>query len=161
MDSNLIIRSKEPNDSTMLKEIMDKDWGGEPLVVRGEKYYPTILDGLIILGGDKMCGFLSYEIRDHVCEIIAFEIYAQSKGIGTLALNKLKEIAQSKNCNKLYLMTTNDNVDALRFYQKRGFHICGIHLDSVKISRKIKPSIPDIGDHGIPLRDEIDLEMLI
>lgn len=61
--------------------------------------------------------------------------------------------------NKVYKIN-HFNLDALRFYQKRGFHICGIHLDSVKLSRKIKPTIGMTGDHGIPVRDEIDLEFL-
>lgn len=55
-------------------------------------------------------------------------------------------------------MTHNDNLDALRFYQRRGFHICGIHLNSMAIARSIK-ACPEIGDYGIPVRDEIDLEL--
>jgi hypothetical protein len=56
-------------------------------------------------------------------------------------------------------MTHNDNLDALRFYQRRGFSISGIRLNSMARARKIKPSIPLIGDYNIPIRDEIDLEM--
>lgn len=90
-----------------------------------------------------------------------FEIFEKFKGLGTKLLDELKILAKHKGCHKLFLMTTNDNLDALRFYQRRGFHICGIHLNSVTNSRKIKPTIAMVGDYGIPVKDEIDLECFV
>lgn len=155
------LRSSTLQDAKWLEELMNRDWGGIPLVIRGKKYYPANLDGIIAENANDIAGFLFYEIRGQDCEIIVFEVFDKFKGTGTQILDQLKEIATSKKCRRLYLMTTNDNLDALRFYQKRGFHICGIHLDSVKISRQIKPTIGMTGDHGIPVRDEIDLEFLL
>ena len=61
---------------------------------------------------------------------------------------------------RLWLITTNDNVDALRFYQRRGFRLVRVHAGAVDRSRAaLKPGIPEAGDHGIPLRDELELEM--
>ncbi|WP_157452884.1 hypothetical protein [Brevibacillus sp. SKDU10] len=57
------------------------------------------------------------------------------------------------------MMTTNDNLEALRFYQRRGFVITGIRINAVEIARQMKPTIP-VGDFGIPIRDEIDLEFV-
>lgn len=161
MATAIKLRSSTPKDTKWLEELMTRDWGGLPLVIRGKKYYPASLDGIIAENENGIAGFLFYEVRDQDCEIIVFEIFDKFKGTGTQILNQLKEIATNKKCRRLYLMTTNDNLDALRFYQKRGFHICGIHLDSVKISRQIKPTIGMTGDHGIPVRDEIDLEFLL
>lgn len=139
---------------------MTKNWGGLPLVVRSKKYYPSQLDGIIAENENGIAGFLFYEICEKDCEIIVFEVFDKFKGTGTVLLDKLKDIAKYQKCFRIYLMTTNDNLDALRFYQKRGFHICGVHVDSVKISRKIKPTIGMIGDYDIPVRDEIDLEFI-
>lgn len=155
------LRSSTPQDAKWLEELMNRDWGGVPLVIRGKKYYPANLDGIIAENEEGIAGFLFYEVRDQDCEIIVFEVFDKFKGTGTQILDQLKKTATSEKCRRLYLMTTNDNLDALRFYQKRGFHICGIHLDSVKLSRKIKPTIGMIGDHGISVRDEIDLEFLL
>jgi GNAT superfamily N-acetyltransferase len=156
----LKIRPATPADNKWLDELMNRDWGGLPLVIRGKKYYPSTLDGIIAENESGIAGFLYYEVRDKDCEIIVFEVFDKFKGTGTIVLNKLKEVAKDKNHQRIYLMTTNDNLDALRFYQKRGFHICGVHIDSVKNSRKIKPTIGMIGDHDIPVRDEIDLEFV-
>lgn len=162
MQNNLLkIRSATPADNSWLEELMIKDWGGLPLVIRGKKYYPSQLDGIIAENENVIAGFLFYEIRNQDCEIIVFEVFDKFKGTGTILLDKLKDIARHKKCSRIYLMTTNDNLDALRFYQKRNFHICGIHIDSVRISRKIKPTIGMTGDYEIPVRDEIDLEFLI
>jgi GNAT superfamily N-acetyltransferase len=161
MDSSLKIRLSGSKDTEWVDKLMNESWGGLPLVIRGEKYYPSSLDGIIAENEQGIAGFLFYEIRGNVCEIIVFEVFDKFKGTGSTMLDKLKEIAKNSNCHRLYLMTTNDNLDAFRFYQRRGFTICAIHIDSVKISRKIKPTIGMIGDHGIPVRDEIDLELLI
>jgi len=161
MNEKVILRETSKNDSSTIKKLVDKRWGGEPLIIRGEKYYPSSLDGIIALKKEQVVGFLIYDIQNKICEIVVFEVFEKHKGIGTSILNKLIEIAKDKDCDRLHLMTTNDNLDALRFYQRRGFRICSIHINSMEISRKIKPSIPEIGDYGIPIRDEIDLELSI
>lgn len=160
-NNTLKIRSASSADNAWLEELMLRDWGGLPLVIRAKKYYPSQLDGMIAENENGVLGFLFYEIIASNCEIIVFEVFDKFKGLGTLLLDELKVVAKHKQCSRIYLMTTNDNLDALRFYQKRGFCICDIHVDSVKISREIKPSIGLIGDYGIPVRDEIDLECLI
>lgn len=148
-------------DNKWLEELMNKNWGGLPLVIRGEKYYLSNLEGIIAENEKEIIGFLFYEVRGKDCEIIVFEVFDKFKGTGTSLLDNLKDIAKGHHCSRIYLMTTNDNLDALRFYQKRGFHICGVHIDSVKISRKIKPTIGMVGDYDIPVRDEIDLELIL
>lgn len=159
--NDISIRLTTPDDTYHIRELMDKYWGGEPLVVRAQKYYPSNLEGIFALKKDEIIGFLFFDVQDESCEIVVFEVFKKFQGIGTKMLEKLKGIANDKGCNRIFLMTNNDNLDALRFYQRRGFHICAIHVDSVKESRKLKPGIPMIGEHGIPLRDEIDLELLL
>jgi ribosomal protein S18 acetylase RimI-like enzyme len=156
---NITFREKNADDAALITEWATNNWGGEPLVIRGQKYYPSQLEGILAFQGKEIVAYLIFEIQDRVCEIVVFEVFKKLQGIGTLTLDELKKIVGSKGCNKMHLMTTNDNLDALRFYQRRGFHICGIHVDSVKISRALKPTIGEFGDHGIPVRDEIDLEI--
>ena len=74
-------------------------------------------------------------------------------------MNAVMEEARNRNCKRVFLITTNDNLNALGFYQKRGFEMVRINRGAVNESRKIKPSIPLVGMNNIPLRDEIELEM--
>jgi GNAT superfamily N-acetyltransferase len=74
-------------------------------------------------------------------------------------IDAVRQEAQRAGCKRLWLITTNDNLTALRFYQRRGFVLVAVHRNAVELSRKLKPQIPLIGEHGIPIRDEIELEM--
>lgn len=162
MKAELSIRATSPADRAWIKDLMDRDWGGEPLIVRSKAYYPSALEGLFIVDQqDTVKGFLFYDIVGQDCEIVVFEIFEKFKGLGTRVLHKLKEIAIQRGCRRIFLMTHNDNLDALRFYQRRGFQICKIYINSMENVRKLKPCIGLVGDYNIPIRDEIDLEMLI
>jgi len=50
---------------------------------------------------------------------------------------------------------------AQRSYQQRGFVLAAIHRNALEQSRKLKLEIPVVGSDGIPLRDEIELEMML
>ena len=161
MPNHLTIEEATAADSIEIKALMDRDWGGEPLVVRGEKYFPSAMPGLISRRDGRLEGFLFYNIDNRGLEIIVFEIFEKFRGLGTRFLDRVKEIARSRGITRIFLMTTNDNLDALRFYQKRGFHLCALHVNSVEVSRKMKPTIGHVGDYGIPVRDELDLELIL
>jgi hypothetical protein len=60
----------------------------------------------------------------------------------------------------VWLVTTNDNLDALRFYQRRGLRLVAVHAGAVDEARRLKPEIARVGEYGIPIRDEIELELV-
>ena len=60
----------------------------------------------------------------------------------------------------VWLITTNENINVIRFYQKRGFHISNIYLNAIEEAKKLKPEIPKFAD-GIEIRDEIEFEINI
>src|SRR5439155_8963 len=80
--------------------------------------------------------------------------------VGTALLAEAGLTAAAAGCTRLWLITTNDNVDALRFSQRRGFRLAALYPGAVDDSRaRLKPEIPPVGDYGIPLRDELELEL--
>lgn len=81
----------------------------------------------------------------------------KSKGIGTSLLNRLIELAKRRRKNAIYVETTNDNCNALRFYQTHGFDIYELQLNEVAIQRKLKPCIPLTGCCQIPIKHVIKL----
>ena len=105
---------------------------------------------------------LTYAIRGVDCEVMTLHTDRQWSGVGTALLAEVERIARTAGCTRLWLITTNDNVDALRFYQRRGFRLAALHRGAVEDSRaRLKPEIPEVGDHGIALRDELELEMAL
>jgi len=161
MSQDIVIRNTVATDLGLVKQLMDKYAGGEPLIIRNQEYYPSRLPGLFAYQEKVLQGFLFYQLELEQCEIVILEVWQKFMGIGTQLLTRLKAQAKEQGCKKLVLMTTNDHTDALRFYQRRGFTISGISLNSVAEARKLKPTIAELGEYGIPIRDEIDLELLL
>ena len=135
-----------------------KGWGSDILVSRGKAYKAQDLDGILAYDNGKITGLGLYHINNE-CEIVLLETFIQNKGIGTKLIQKIKEIAQNNKCKRLWLVTSNENINAINFYQKRGFNISNIYLNAMKEARKIKPEIPRIAENGIEIRDEIEFEM--
>ncbi len=137
-----------------------RGWGADFVVSRGRKIYAAELPGFIAEddSGNKV-GLLTYEIIGDQCEVVTLDAFSKFSGVGTALLERTAETARSNGCKRLWLITTNDNLDAIRFYQRRGMTIAAVHVNAIAHSRKLKPSIPKIGLPGIPLRDEIEFEM--
>ena len=107
-----------------------------------------------------LAGVLTYVIRGDECEVLTLHAAHRHRGTGTALIAAIETVARDAGCTRLWLITTNDNVDALRFYQRRGFRLAKLHPGAVDDSRaRLKPGIPKLGDHGIPLRDELELEL--
>jgi ribosomal protein S18 acetylase RimI-like enzyme len=153
------IRLLTANDLPRLRKFWKENWGDEFVVAHGVIYHPDTLDGFVAFDGDEWIGEVTYTFSDAECEIVTLDSLYEGKGIGTKLMNAVVDEAKKRNCKRVFLITTNDNLHALGFYQKRGFELVAVHRSAVNESRKIKPDIPLIGMNNIPLRDEIELEM--
>jgi GNAT superfamily N-acetyltransferase len=107
----------------------------------------------------EIAGVATYIVGDTDCEVLTLHVTRSWQSAGTTLLREVEQFAAEHGCTRLWVITTNDNVDALRFYQRRGFRLARVHPGAVDASRlKLKPGIPEIGEYGIPIRDEIELE---
>jgi ribosomal protein S18 acetylase RimI-like enzyme len=107
----------------------------------------------------RVVGVATYVVDGASCELLTLHAEPRGRGVGTALV---EAVAAASGCSRLWLVTTNDNVDALRFYQRRGFRLVALHPGAVDDARaRLKPEIPRVGDHGIPLRDELELERVL
>ena len=104
-------------------------------------------------------GLLTYQIEGSNCEIVTIDSTAEGEGIGTSLIDAVKERAKAKGCRRLWLITTNDNLSALGFYQRRGFRLIALYPNALEASRRLKPQISMKAANGIPIRDELELEL--
>ena len=153
------IKELDQNHRNQVYKFMEKEWGALNIVSLGKIYNAKMLNGFVALKHEKVVGFVLYHIENNECEIVAIYSDIENKGIGTALINIMKNFAIKNNCKRLFLITTNDNIRAIAFYQKKGFSIIKVYVDSVKNSRKLKPQIPLVADNGIPIRDEIEFEI--
>jgi len=138
-----------------------ESWGAECVVSRFRLAYPHRLPGFVAWKQDERVGLLTYHIEGRICEIVSLESLREGIGVGTALLDSACQAADEAGCHCLWLITTNDNLYALRFYQRNGFRLTAVHPGAVDEARRLKPQIPLTGFDGIPIRDEIVLVRII
>ncbi len=159
MRSSFQIVEAAEHHQEMIEQIGIEYWGSTTMVSRGKLYNASEFPGFFAMADSNILGLVTYRIEDTECEVMSLNSFQDGMGVGSALLEAVKEKAKSFNCRRLWLLTTNDNMNALRFYQKRGFVLVAVHQNALEESRKLKPQIPMIGFDGIPLRDEIELEI--
>jgi ribosomal protein S18 acetylase RimI-like enzyme len=155
------IRRLTRDDLPRLRQFWIEHWAGEIIVSRGAVHRPEDVEGFVLDDQGEWNGLVTYRITDNECEVVSLDGLREGQGIGTMLLRNVIAEARSRNCRRVFLVTTNDNLYALGFYQRRDFELVAVHRGAVNESRKVKPSIPVIGQNHIPLRDEIELEMIL
>ena len=151
------IRPISEGDRPMLAWLVAELWGSEIVAVHGSSLRPAELGGFIAEQSRRVVGLLTYQLVGSVLEIVTLNAIDRRAGIGTMLIEAAVAKARRFGCREIRLTTTNDNVDALRFYQRRGFRLAELRPGAVDEAREQKPEIPRVGDYGIPLHDEIDL----
>ena len=128
-------------------------------MTRGQVYDGPALPAFVAMRDGEPVGLATYRVDGDECELVSLDSLIEGVGIGSRLIEAVREKASAAGCRRLWLITTNDNMEAVRFYQKRGFVLAAVHANALETSRRLKPGIPLLGIDGIPLRDEIELEM--
>jgi GNAT superfamily N-acetyltransferase len=152
------VRPLVASDRSWLTGFMTERWGAPVAAGGGRLHRLDDLPGFAAVSADgTVTGVVTYLIEADACEVVSIDAVVEGMGVGTALLEAACKAAVAAGCRRVQLFTTNDNVDALRFYQRRGFRLAALRPGAVDRSREHKPEIPRTGDFGIPLRDEIDL----
>lgn len=133
-------------------------FGGRLQVRLGSVVDPLACPGLVAERDGQPVGIVTYDADGDDVEVVYIEVTAKHQGVGTRLLDAVED---RTGAQRLWLVTTNDNLDALRFYQRRGFRIREVRPGaSDEARRTLKPSMSEVGNFGIPIRDEIVVERL-
>jgi ribosomal protein S18 acetylase RimI-like enzyme len=138
-----------------------EQWGAEIVVVHDTIYRPHELPGFVGIVQGKREGLVTFRMDGGDCEIVTLASRMEGRGVGTALICAVIAEARRAGAGCVWLVTHNDNVDALRFYQRRGFRLVGVNRGAIDRARKLKPEIPEVGRHGIPMHDEVELELLV
>jgi GNAT superfamily N-acetyltransferase len=157
--AGLELRSVGEGERSQLVELLEREWGTSEIISRGEVHDLTQCPALFCVEGDRVVGLATYEIAGEDCELLTLDAFEKLRGIGSRLLESVAERARTAGCRRLWLITTNDNLDAIRFYQRRGMRLIALHPGAVDEARRRKPQIPLIGNYGIAIRDELEFEL--
>jgi DNA-3-methyladenine glycosylase I len=144
-------------DRAAVLRILVHSWGSGEVVTRGRVHPAHAYPGFIAVADDCIVGLLTYRLHGGRCEVVSLDSLWAGRGVGTRLLRTAERAARRAGCREAWLITTNDNLHAIGFYQKRGWLLRRVHQGAVARSRRLKPSIPMVGIDGIPLRDEIEM----
>jgi GNAT superfamily N-acetyltransferase len=158
-EPEILIRAVHDSDRPTLTWLVTQLWGSATVAVHGVMFRPAELGGFIAERAGRIIGLLTYDLTADTLEIVTLNAIERGAGIGTRLIETAVGKARRSGCREVRLTTTNDNVDALRFYQRRGFRLAELRPGAVDWSRREKPEIPLAGEYGIPLHDEIDLAL--
>ena len=137
-------------------------WGG-PIVRRGALIDPSDLPGWLALDeGGMPLGYVLFESVGDECEIVALEALRRREGVGSALVDAVIHAAESARAAAVWLVTTNDNAGAIAFYETRGFSLCAVRPGAVDEARRsLKPTIPLVGESGVPIRDELEYRLAL
>jgi GNAT superfamily N-acetyltransferase len=157
--AGLEVRPITENERLHVAVLVAREWGSTRIVSRGEVHDISRLPGFLCVAEEQLVGLATYEIsRDH-CQLLTIDAFEKKRGVGSRLLEAVIGRARAEGCRRLWLITTNDNLDAIRFYQRRGLRLIAVHPGAVEQARKLKPTIPQVGHYGITIRDELEFEL--
>jgi GNAT superfamily N-acetyltransferase len=158
--ADLRVRALRDDERAWAAEVVSQSWG-DVVITTGREHRPAALPALVAEDEGERAGLATYLIEDDDCELVTLDALTVGGGIGGALVEALADTARAAGCTRLHVITTNDNLPALRLYQRHGFVLVAARLDEIEVTRRRKPQIPATGHAGIPIRDELDLELAL
>ena len=153
------VRRLDAEDRAWLRETLRDGWGGEAMAGHGELFFPAEHDGFV---ADGRAGVVTFRIVGDACEITLIESFEPGRGVGTSLLEAVLAEARVAGCSRVWLVTTNDNEHAQRWYTARGFTVTELRPGAVDEARRtLKPEIPAVGQGGVAITDEIEYSLAL
>lgn len=158
LSAPLRVRERGERDLAAVAAFLDR-WGARHVARRGAVVDALRQPALVAERDDAIVGLLTYAVDDRDCELLTLHAGEHRRGVGSALLARLHDVAARAGCARLWVVATNDALDALRFYQRRGFVLADLRAGAAdRARRQLKPDIPPAGGHGIAIRDELELE---
>jgi ribosomal protein S18 acetylase RimI-like enzyme len=156
-----VVRPYDPDvDVQWAEKFLEAQLGGRSQARRGE-LVDVLESGLGLIAGDGL-GLLTYRFDRDGIELTAVAASPRGRGTGTALVGALVALARAQAVPRIWVVTTNDNLDALAFYQRHGFRLVELRAGAVDEARRtLKPEIPLVGEQGLEIRDELELAMTV
>jgi ribosomal protein S18 acetylase RimI-like enzyme len=146
---------------SVVNSFIIENWGSPIMISKGKSHSIDQLPGYVVKKNNRIVGLITYQINGNRCEIVSLDSLFENHGIGSRLVNLVIEEAVKSGCKRCWLITSNDNTRAIKFYQKRGFDLVALHVNAIDEARRLKPEIPLTGFDNIPIKHELEFELKI
>jgi GNAT superfamily N-acetyltransferase len=156
------IRTLREDERAWALAVLRDSWGTEITVYSdGREYRPAELPVLVAEAGGERAGVATYAVEGETCELVTLNALTSGRGVGGALVEAVADAGRAAGCTRVHLCTTNDNLPALRLYQRHGFVLAALNRGAIAAMRERKPQIPLTGHGGIPINDELELERVL
>ena len=158
----LDVRDFTPEDRAWASRLLSDYGGGIPQMARlGEILDPLQHEGIVAERDGQPVGLLTVAESDRELEVLTLHSATEGIGAGSRLLETALRVAVASGSKRLWLITTNDNLHAVRWYLRRGMRVAAVHAGAADADRaSIKPQIPERNPaNQIPIRDYVEFEL--
>lgn len=156
------IHSITAADLAFVREELIRNWFSPVIWSRDVEFRADELPGFVAWLGDERIGLVTIANQSPAeAEVVTLSARVENRGVGGALLDTAVRQARDQGCRRILLTTSNDNLRALGFYQRRGWQLVQVHRGMIDRYRSREKQIPEMGLNRIPLRDEIELELLL
>jgi len=151
----VFVREANDADRRAARELFQRDFGRTRIIAFGEVMDIDQMPALVALMHREPSGALAYRLLGDALHIVALatDPMWQRSGVGSHLVAEAELLARRLALSRLLVATTNDNLPALYFYQRRGFRLIGAAVESVIAQTQEVHA----GFGGIHVRDELHL----
>lgn len=148
------------DDRPAVKRFIEEHWHGPVMCIKGRLYQPDHAEGFLICRDGCICGLVTFCSEGDDVLLLSQNSTERGAGIGSSLVLRVIDVARQRGARRVWLTTSNANLEALGFYQRLGFRVVAVHRDALDHARRTcKPSIPEFAPNGLPIHDEIEMEL--
>jgi ribosomal protein S18 acetylase RimI-like enzyme len=159
--AELEVRPLTQDERPQLRELLTREWGSTRIVSRGQLHDAAEAEAIGAFRNGQIVGLATYVTAGGDCEVLTLNAFDPGHGVGSALLKAATKAARESGCRRLWLITTNDNRNAIRFYKANGMRLVAVHEGAAEAARQIKPSIPELAADGTAITDELEFEFVL
>lgn len=150
-------------DKEAVHRLLMHRWNDDCIIFGGRAYTSRDFETIGAHDGEgTLVGIALWTMRGRVALLGAIDSFQPGSGAAGALLERVQQEARGRNAVSLRAVTTNDNVHALVYYQRKGFRLDTLFVGSVDAFRgRDNPNFRRIGFNGLPVRDTLELEMAL
>jgi len=116
------IRTAVASDRHDIEEICDRAWGETEIDAFGRTFDVLAGHNLVAIADGKLAGLISLALDRGELAIVLLSVYPeyQGSGVGGALVEAAAALASERRLPSLKVATSNDDIAALYFYQRRG-----------------------------------------
>jgi ribosomal protein S18 acetylase RimI-like enzyme len=157
--AELEVRPLTQDEWPQLRDLLVREWGSTRIVSRGRVHDASRAVAIGAFEEGDLVGLTTYVRSREECEVLTLNAFKPRRGIGSTLLAEIAREAKLAGCKRLWLITSNDNLGAISFYERQGLRLAAVHRGAIDEARRLKPSIPEFAPDGTRIHDEVEFEL--